>query len=350
MRVGAVIAFCFSATSSVHGWTSLPQSSRPPHFLGTVGRSTSIRGTCHSTKCVALYATNSSLFFAHSSRDSTDTNGQSRRSSSTSLSSSSVSSGSSGSNLLPDIANTNNDDNDNHSPPPMWGQALSEDTKKWNKNAIHMLKGVLFDQLFGGEQTVERAYARFYALETIARMPYFSYVSVLHLMETLGLWRRANYLKVHFAESWNELHHLLIMEELGGNDKWWDRWVAQHVAFGYYWFVVALYIYNPTHAYHLNQMVEEEAYDTYDKFITQHGEYLQQQPAPESAVKYYTGAEDLYLFDTMHHEVVQDFETAERRRPPCKTLLDCFVNVRDDEWEHVKTMAHFQKGAGERYG
>ena len=24
-------------------------------------------------------------------------------------------------------------------------------------------------------------------------------------------------LKVHFAESWNELHHLLIMESLGGN-------------------------------------------------------------------------------------------------------------------------------------
>lgn len=39
-----------------------------------------------------------------------------------------------------------------------------------------------------------------------------AFISVLHLYETLGWWRRADYLKVHFAESWNELHHLLIME------------------------------------------------------------------------------------------------------------------------------------------
>jgi ubiquinol oxidase len=65
----------------------------------------------------------------------------------------------------------------------------------------------------------DRHYARFYALETIARVPYFSYLSVLHLYETLGWWRKADFLKIHFAESWNELHHLLIMEELGGNSK-----------------------------------------------------------------------------------------------------------------------------------
>lgn len=61
---------------------------------------------------------------------------------------------------------------------------------------------------------------RFYVLETIARVPYFSYVSVLHLYETLGLWRKADLLKIHFAETWNELHHLLIMESLGGDRLW----------------------------------------------------------------------------------------------------------------------------------
>ena len=224
------------------------------------------------------------------------------------------------------------------SPPPMWGQPLSNATKEWNEQTVHTLKSILFDQLYRGD-ALERNYARFYALETIARMPYFSYLSVLHLFETLGLWRRANYLKVHFAESWNELHHLLICEELGGNDRWIDRFVAQHIAFGYYWLVVGLYIFNPIHAYHLNQMVEEEAYETYDKFITQHREYLAQQPAPVQAVEYYTGP-DIYMFDAMHHDT-----TAEPRRPPCETLLDCFTNIRDDELEHAKTMAHYQKGS-----
>lgn len=37
-------------------------------------------------------------------------------------------------------------------------------------------------------------------------------MSVLHMYESFGWWRRADYLKVHFAESWNEMHHLLIME------------------------------------------------------------------------------------------------------------------------------------------
>jgi hypothetical protein len=36
----------------------------------------------------------------------------------------------------------------------------------------------------------DREYARFAALETIARVPYFSYTSVLHLYETLGWFRK----------------------------------------------------------------------------------------------------------------------------------------------------------------
>lgn len=59
------------------------------------------------------------------------------------------------------------------------------------------LKSTIFDTFFA-----DRDFARFYALETIARVPYFSYMSVLHIYETLGRWRRAKYLKLHFAESW----------------------------------------------------------------------------------------------------------------------------------------------------
>lgn len=61
----------------------------------------------------------------------------------------------------------------------------------------------------------DRFYPRFYVLETVARVPYFAYTSVMHLYETMGWWRKSDWLKVHFAESWNELHHLLIADPSG---------------------------------------------------------------------------------------------------------------------------------------
>lgn len=66
-----------------------------------------------------------------------------------------------------------------------------------------------------------RPIPRFWFLETVARMPYLSYISMLHLYESLGWWRRsADVKRIHFAEEWNEFHHLLIMEALGGDQRW----------------------------------------------------------------------------------------------------------------------------------
>jgi ubiquinol oxidase len=64
-----------------------------------------------------------------------------------------------------------------------------------NSWSVDLIKGVLV--LFFGT----RNYAKFYALETIARVPYFAYVSVLHLKESCG-YRRQNkdLVKLHFSE------------------------------------------------------------------------------------------------------------------------------------------------------
>ncbi|CAO1943649.1 unnamed protein product [Urochloa humidicola] len=177
-----------------------------------------------------------------------------------------------------------------------------------------------------------RNYARFFVLETIARVPYFAFISVLHMYETFGWWRRADYIKVHFAESWNEFHHLLIMEELGGNTLLIDRFLARFMAFFYYFMTVGMYMLSPRMAYHFSECVERHAYSTYDKFLKLHEEELKRLPAPEAALNYYLN-EDLYLFD--------EFQTARvpcSRRPKIDNLYDVFVNIRDDEAEHCKTM------------
>lgn len=65
---------------------------------------------------------------------------------------------------------------------------------------------VALDLLYAG-----RPIQRFWVLETVARMPYFAYISMLHLYESLGWWRAgAELRRVHFAEEWNELHHLQV--------------------------------------------------------------------------------------------------------------------------------------------
>jgi len=182
-----------------------------------------------------------------------------------------------------------------------------------------------------------RPIPRFYVLETVARVPYFAYLSVLHLYETLGWWRRVDWLKVHFAESWNELHHLLIMESLGGNQRWYDRYLAKTTALLYYWIIVILYFFVPRTAYKFMELVEGHAYHSYDTYLKQYEMELKGQPAPRIAREYYQDG-DLYMFD--------EFQSAHlplERRPQIENLYDVFVAIRDDELEHVKTMVACQR-------
>jgi hypothetical protein len=81
-------------------------------------------------------------------------------------------------------------------PSTAFGTPIGDNVKDFNRFTVGFIKGVVFDTFFAG-----RDYARFYALETIARMPYFSYLAALHFYETIGRWRKSNYLKIHFAEN-----------------------------------------------------------------------------------------------------------------------------------------------------
>ena len=179
---------------------------------------------------------------------------------------------------------------------------------------------------------------RFWFLETVARIPYFSYVTVLHFYETIGWWRTGELRMIHNAEEWNELHHLLIMEALGGNRKWWVRFLAQHSALAYYWALVGCYLVSPQWSYKFSEMLEQHAVNTYSQFLEENAERLKGLPAPDVAVNYYTGP-DLYLFD-LDSSMVRGNDPP--RRPPVDSLYDVFLNIRDDEWEHVKTMVACQ--------
>ena len=122
----------------------------------------------------------------------------------------------------------------------------------------------IIDYLYRG-----RHFQRFWVLEEIARAPYFAFLSVLHLRESLGLrgqWH-IHLMKEHLEQSVNETEHLEFMESRGGADYWIDRFVARHLVLIYYWINVVYYWVAPMSAYHLSYEIEMHAAETYAKYL-----------------------------------------------------------------------------------
>eukprot|EP00747_Dinoflagellata_sp_TGD_P047462 gnl/TRDRNA2_/TRDRNA2_145023_c0_seq5.p1 gnl/TRDRNA2_/TRDRNA2_145023_c0~~gnl/TRDRNA2_/TRDRNA2_145023_c0_seq5.p1 ORF type:complete len:536 (+),score=83.25 gnl/TRDRNA2_/TRDRNA2_145023_c0_seq5:160-1767(+) len=216
-----------------------------------------------------------------------------------------------------------------HLPPQEHVQAhdpiepLSAQIVDLNKVLINSVKGVI-DAMYRG-----RDIQRFFVLETFARVPYFAYVSCLHLFESLGQRGNTQRLRLHYAEADNELHHLLIMEELGGANAYVDRVVAQHLAFFYYWYCVAVYMMHPRAAYHLSELIEEHAYHTYDAFMEAQADELRKRPVPEIARQYYGGRDLLEVY-------LREGSNQSHRK--LDSLYDVFAQVRDDEGAHWRTL------------
>lgn len=195
----------------------------------------------------------------------------------------------------------------------------------------------LLDVVFEGRN----AFSRFFLLETVARMPYFSYITMLHLYETLGFWRRsADVKRIHFAEEWNEFHHLMIMESLGGDQPYWVRFLAQHSAIAYYIALSILWMASPTLSYKFSEMLETHAVDTYGQFIDENAEALKKLPPSLTALEYYTVGVSDPMFGEYQTSSVKSLDDAGIRKPGLnmRTLYDVFLAIRADEGDHVSTM------------
>jgi len=137
--------------------------------------------------------------------------------------------------------------------------------QQFNKTILEITISII-DYLYRG-----RNFQRFWVLEEIARAPYFAFLSVLHLRESLGL-RGPEHLylmKEHFAQTVNETEHLEYMESRGGNSYWIDRFFARHLVLIYYWINVVYYWVSPRAAYHLSYEIEIHAMETYMKYLAE---------------------------------------------------------------------------------
>jgi len=214
-------------------------------------------------------------------------------------------------------------------------KARGEIVAPWVIKLPYYVLCYFLDVVFEGKYV----FSRFFLLETVARMPYFSYITMLHLYETLGFWRRSSEVKrVHFAEEWNEFHHLLVMESLGGDQAWWVRFVAQHSAIVYFMVLTHLWALSPSLSYKFSEMLETHAVDTYGQFLDENEEELKKLPPSLVSLEYYT----LGIADPMFGEYQTSVQiTGEVIRKPgknMKSLYDVFSAIRADEGDHVGTM------------
>ena len=139
--------------------------------------------------------------------------------------------------------------------------------KKFNEVTLNITVAII-DFLYQG-----RDFQRFWVLEEIARAPYFAFLSILHLRESLGLRgpEHIYLMKEHFAQTLNETEHLEYMESMGGNAYWIDRLFAKSLVLIYYWVNVVYYWLAPCAAYHLSYEVEIHAATTYAKYLAYNG-------------------------------------------------------------------------------
>ena len=144
--------------------------------------------------------------------------------------------------------------------------------------------------------------------------------------------------RIHFAEEWNEFHHLLIMESLGGDQPYWVRFMAQHSALAYYIALCALWALSPTLSYKFSEMLETHAVDTYGQFVDENEDKLKELPPSIAAVEYYTVGVSDPLFGEYQTASVNNSSGVRKPGVEMKSLYDVFVAIRNDEGDHVSTM------------
>jgi ubiquinol oxidase len=152
---------------------------------------------------------------------------------------------------------------------------------------------------------------RFWMLETVARQPYFSYVAILHMYETLGWWEVDGELrKEHASEEYNETMHLKIMESMGADRLWWNRFLARHASIMYFVVLILFYLFTPRYAYISSELLERHAVDTYDQFYEENDVILKKMQCTQAALYYQPNARNMYdIFRSISNDENQHADT-----------------------------------------
>ncbi|MBX9906276.1 hypothetical protein K2X96_00050 [Patescibacteria group bacterium] len=167
----------------------------------------------------------------------------------------------------------------------------------------------------------EPSYLKFRAIEVIARVPYYSWISASYTMLTFFYNDPAKAMKLSEVEKYarlaedNETMHVVVISELAQKEG--KVGFVRHTlipmlfAFFYFWSSYILFLLYPRYSYELNYFFENHAFDQYDRFLEMYREELKQKTISSDFLNWYG-------------------------RSP-RTQYEFFMSVRNDEIIHRNT-------------
>lgn len=141
------------------------------------------------------------------------------------------------------------------------------------------------------------SYAKFRAVEVIARVPYHSWESAAYTLLTLCYTSEKRALRLTRVAAFarhaqdNETMHVVVISTLckreGGTDILRHTFIPMLFAFFYFWASYVLYLLNPRWSYELNYMFEQHAFDQYSRFIKERKEELEHKTIDSEFLRQY---------------------------------------------------------------
>lgn len=143
-----------------------------------------------------------------------------------------------------------------------------------------LVSRVLFavtDAIYGKAAT----YAKFYVIEVVARIPYQSWELWSYIVQTLFFADEQYVIKLakqtefsRLAQDNETMHVIVIGAILHKHRGILSDLFAFGLSFSYFLVCFTLYLISPRHAYELNVLFEEHAYNTYNGFLIAKAEEL----------------------------------------------------------------------------
>lgn len=141
------------------------------------------------------------------------------------------------------------------------------------------------------------SYLKFRAIEIIARVPYFSWVTAMYTLMTMFFTDEEKAMKFSRVSSFarlaqdNETMHVVVISKLALREH--RAGVIRHTiipmlfAFAYYWSSYILYFLNRRWALELNYLFENHAFHQYNEFLMQYGEELKHKAVGSEFLNWY---------------------------------------------------------------